>query len=241
MKYFRLALLTLAGAFLLAGCATEAIDQGPSPTAAGPTPAPAEEVTATDDASAADELMPSEDVEAESTLAMDEPQAADMETSQEDPHDAMAEAPVSKVIPSSDYQDIEQLPPGSLPRDSVAYSYIIRPNDYLTKIAFKEYGNPNEWRNIYKWNRMRIGDDPARIFPYRDLELYKPAAEITEISFEYLTPPVVPGENLWAIAGTEYKDERAWIVIFWDNEALLTQNEGLIKPGMELRIRSRLW
>ncbi|MCH8327220.1 MAG: LysM peptidoglycan-binding domain-containing protein [Candidatus Marinimicrobia bacterium] len=223
MKYYKIAILTLAGTFLLAGCASEAVDQGPSPTAEEPTPAPVEDVAADD------------------AMTMDEPEAADMESSLGDNNEAVAEAPISRDIPRNDYQDIEQLPPGSLPQDSVAYAYIIRPDDYLTKIAFKEYGNPNAWRKIYQWNRTRIGDDPARIFPYRELQLYKPAAEVTETSFEYLVHTVVSGENLWAIAGSEYKDERAWIVIFWDNEELLTQNEGLLKPGMELRIRTRLW
>ena len=199
-------------------------------------------------------LLPSEEAESEAAMALDQPEGedsdapgiepeADMEngTNHEGSGDATASSPISMVIPRSDYQDIEQLPPGALPQDSTAYSYIIRPNDYLTKIAFKEYGNPNEWRNIYRWNKVRIGDDPNLIYPYRDLDLYKPAAQIVEMPFDYIVHTVVSGENLWNIAGTEYKDERAWIVIFWDNEELLTLNDGLLKPGMDLRIRTRLW
>ena len=49
------------------------------------------------------------------------------------------------------------------------------------------------------------------------------------------------GESLWSIAGREYGDELAWIVIFWDNEETLNSSEGQIRPGMELRIRAQLW
>ena len=184
MKYYKMTILSLAGSLLLAGCAQKAADQGPSPTAEQPAPAPAEETMATADTAMADDMMSADDALTEDALPTDEPDAtetdevlvqsdgdAESEMSAETPDDAESAPPMSMVIPRNEYQDIEQLPAGSMPQDSVAYSYMIRPNDYLTKIAFNEYGNPNEWSKIYQWNRTSIGDDPNLIYPYRDLEL----------------------------------------------------------------------
>ena len=119
--------------------------------------------------------------------------------------------------------------------------YMIRHNDYLTKIAANEYGNPNEWRRIYNWNRERIGDNPNLIYPYHELELRKPTDQIVEWEYDYTLHIVQSGETLWSIAGQAYGDQIAWIVIFWDNEETLKSNAGWLKPGMELRLRTELW
>lgn len=153
------------------------------------------------------------------------------------PEEAPAE-PV--VVPREEPRDVEQEPPSVLP-DSGSYLYMIRHNDYLVKIATNEYGNPNEWRRIYSWNRERIGDDPNLIYPYHELDLFKPVDEIVEWSYDYTIHVVEQGETLWSIAGDAYGDEIAWIVIFWDNEETLDSNAGRLKPGMELRIRTELW
>ncbi len=125
--------------------------------------------------------------------------------------------------------------------DSAAYWYMIRPHDWLIKIAEKEYGNLNEWRSIYAWNRDDIDDNPNLIYPYHNLVLYKLEAEINPFGSDTTIHTVVAGETLWSIAGKEYGDELAWIVCFWDNEKLFAENGGLLKPGMELKIRTRLW
>ncbi len=153
----------------------------------------------------------------------------------------VAAPPDEIVIPQSDYQGIEQEPASTLHPDSVSYLYMIRRDDYLTKIAFNEYGNPNEWRRIYRWNRDRIGDDPNLIYPYNELELFKPESEIVPVEYDYVIHEVASGETLWSIARQEYGDELAWIILFWDNEDVLSTRQGLLKPGMELRVRTRLY
>ena len=149
-----------------------------------------------------------------------------------------AEMPMNEPIPQEDYMDVMQ---GNGPDGMTRYSYMIKPNDYLTKIAFEEYGNPNEWRSIYSWNREKIGDDPNLIYPYRELDLYKDKADILPFGYDFRIHVVAEGESLWRIAGDEYGDEKAWIVIFWDNQKLFDNNGGRLKPGMELQIRTSLW
>lgn len=238
-KHIMTGMLVTAG-LILAGCAQEVVDQGPSPAdeplvVETPQEAAPEIVPEAEAVEAVvEETELAEEMVAEETLAETEMAALGGE-------EEMDGAEQELVVEQTGTPDVEQMADRLLPQDSVAYSYIIRPNDYLTKIAFNEYGNPSKWQSIYKWNRQRIGDDPNNIYPYRDLELFKPPEEIVAVEYEYVFHTVAAGENLWSIAGEAYSDERAWIVIFWDNEKLLGDNSGYIKPGMELKIRTQLW
>ncbi len=215
IKRYPFILIVLGGALVLGSCAKEVTEETPTPAGEEPEPTP-EMVT---------EMLPAE-----------EEIPAEEEVTEEV---AVPEEPV--IIPQEEYRDVEQEPEETIHPDSIAYLYMIRHNDYLVKIAYNEFGNPNEWRRIYSWNRERIGDNPNLIYPYHELELYKPEAEIPKWDYDYIIHVVEPGETLWTIAGDEYNDEIAWITIFWDNEETLNSNAGRLKPGMELRIRTQLW
>ena len=140
--------------------------------------------------------------------------------------------------------DYDQLFP-----DSIWTEYMTRRGDYLSLIAYKEYNNANEWRRIYQWNREHweekgIGpdrDNPNFIYPYRELDLKKPAENAIEWAYDSYNHVVENGETLWTISQKEYGDELAWVVLFWDNEDLLNSQEGKLIPGMQLKIRSELW
>lgn len=203
----------LGCALALGGCAKEVAEEAPVPDIEEPIP---EEVV---EPPTVEEEMPveAEEVVEEATLP-----------------EEVVEEPV--VIPIEEPTDVEQ---GGL--ESGSYLYMIRHGDYLVKIATNEYGDPTRWRSIYDWNRELIGDNPNLIYPYHELELRKPEYEITRWSYEYTVHVVEQGETLWSIAGEEYNDEIAWIVIFWDNEETLDSNAGQLKPGMELQIRTELW
>jgi nucleoid-associated protein YgaU len=54
--------------------------------------------------------------------------------------------------------------PGVGPR-----THVVRPGDYLTKIAKQYYGDPQAWRKIYDANRATIGPNPDKIFPGQQL------------------------------------------------------------------------
>ena len=140
--------------------------------------------------------------------------------------------------------DYDQLFP-----DSIWTEYMTKRGDYLSLIAYKEYNNANDWRRIYQWNRENweekgIGpdrDDPNFIYPYRELDLKKPAENAIEWAYDSYNHVVENGETLWTISQKEYGDELAWVVLFWDNEELLNSQDGKLIPGMKLKIRSELW
>ena len=140
--------------------------------------------------------------------------------------------------------DYDQLFP-----DSIWTEYMTKRGDYLSLIAYKEYNNANEWRRIYQWNREEweekgIGPDRDNsnfIYPYRELDLKKPAENAIEWAYDSYSYVVENGETLWTIAQKEYGDELAWVVLFWDNEELLNSQDGKLLPGMQLKVRSELW
>jgi nucleoid-associated protein YgaU len=133
--------------------------------------------------------------------------------------------------------------------DSIWVDYMIKPGDYLSLIAYQEYGNANEWRRIWKWNQEHweengIGpdaDNPNLIYPYNELDLKKPTAHAVEWEYEHYFYSVKMHDTLWTIAKEVYGDELAWVVLFWDNDALINENDGKLFPDMELKVRTQLW
>jgi nucleoid-associated protein YgaU len=133
-------------------------------------------------------------------------------------------------------QDLDEIVP-----DSTWTEYMIKPGQTLSLIAYEEFGNPNEWRTIYSWNKEKIGEDPNMIHPYHYLDLLKPSENAVEFESDYYIHKVTRGESLWTISKKEYGDQYAWVVLFWDNEVVLQGNDGVLKPGMELKVRTELW
>lgn len=125
--------------------------------------------------------------------------------------------------------------------DSVWVDYMIKHGDNLSLIAYNEYGNANEWRRIYSWNREKIGDNPNLIYPFHELDLKKPKGEAKQFTYEHYMHTVTSGETLWSIARKEYGDPYAWVVLFWDNEAEINRNNGELYAGMQLKVRTELW
>ena len=149
--------------------------------------------------------------------------------------------PQKEIKPSFDFDQVFP--------DSVWTNYMTKRGDYLSLIAYNEYDNANEWRRIYNWNKKhweerKIGpnkENPNFIYPYKELDLKKPAENAIEWAYEFNIHLVSEGESLWTIAQEIYHDELAWVVLFWDNEDLLNKNHGNLHPGMEIKVRSELW
>ena len=126
-----------------------------------------------------------------------------------------------------------------VPQD-VWVKYMIQPNDYLTKIAKKEYGIVSMWRSIWDWNQELIGDNPDLIYPFEELSLKKDASEAVEVCFEYVDYTVEKNQNLWCIAEKVYGNSYAWIIILRDNLDVLGTDYNSITPGMVLKIRTEI-
>ena len=224
-------LLTLLAIILADGCAKKAV---PSP----------ETVIAPADTTIAGEtiLVPIEEPAIE--ISIPDPEVVETaveEIDEELPEIVEVSEPQTSIRKELDY---DQLFP-----DSIWTEYMTRRGDYLSLIAYNEYNNANEWRRIYQWNREHweekgIGpdrDNPNFIYPYRELDLKKPAKDAIEWAYDHYIHVVESGETLWTIAKKEYGDELAWVVLFWDNEELLNSQDGKLIPGMKLKVRSELW
>ena len=159
-----------------------------------------------------------------------------VEEPSEEVEPAMEEVVVETQVVVDPVQDLDEIVP-----DSTWTEYMIKPGQTLTLIAYEEYGNPNEWRTIYGWNKEKIGDDPNMIHPYHYLDLLKPSENAVEFESDYYIHKVTRGESLWTISKKEYGDQYAWVVLFWDNEAVFQGNDGVLRPGMELKVRTELW
>lgn len=125
--------------------------------------------------------------------------------------------------------------------DSVSIFYMVKPGDYLSLIAKNEYGNIGMWRMIYKWNRRKIGNDPNIIFPFHEFLLKKPKDAANDLEYDYYEYMVRANETLWSIAGKEYDNPYAWIVILRDNADILGPDIDNVSPGTVLKLRSNLF
>ena len=252
-RNLRLATALAAGVLTFSACAKEAIDSHavPGPHADeqhGPAPQHADAAEHADEQHGPGPQHPNAAAHATTEPHAPTPQPAHVEVPVTAPVEhrviEVAKGNLSHspgVIPPSAHSGFEQEPEMTLLEGNVIYMYMTRPDDYLSKIARNEYGDSKKWRRIYSWNRNRIGDDPNLIYPFHELALYKPEDELSGFSYDYAIHVVEDGESLWSIAGAKYGNEVAWSVLFWDNEALLAAHAGMLKPGMELRIRTHLW
>jgi nucleoid-associated protein YgaU len=136
-------------------------------------------------------------------------------------------------------KDLPEVYEEPVPED-VWVKYMIQPNDYLTKIAKKEYGVVSMWRSIWDWNHDLIGDNPDLIYPFEELSLKKDASEAVEVCFEYVDYTVEKDQTLWCIAEKVYGNSYAWIIILRDNLDVLGTDYDSITPGMVLKIRTEI-
>ena len=120
---------------------------------------------------------------------------------------------------------------GVLGKKTHTRTYTVKANDTLTKIAQKELGDGNRWREIFLLNRAIISD-PDRIFVGQVLVL--------PVDSELEAAAVVPGvyvvkkgDTLSGIAAAELGDADRWPEIFTINRAVLT-NPDVIVPGTVL-------
>ena len=171
----------------------------------------------------------------EATFAAEESSTADMLE-----HGPAIDMNTDKNTVAEQQKNEIKIDPEVLFPDFAWEKYMVLPNDYLIKIAKKEYGDFRLWRNIYAWNKDNIGNNPNIIYPYNFLNIQKEriSAKIAEPT--YLAYTVKSGDNLWNISGEKYGDAKSWIILLWDNEETIKANAGILTPGMTLKLREKL-
>ncbi len=125
--------------------------------------------------------------------------------------------------------------------DTIDVFYMVKPNDWLSKIAQNEYGDKTKWKLIYKWNKKKIGSNPNLIFPYHEFLLRKEKDNANPLEYDFYEYTVKQNETLWSIAGREYDNNYAWIVILRDNATKLGSELNKIAPGTVLKLRTNLY
>ncbi|MCF7741049.1 MAG: hypothetical protein K9N00_04565, partial [Candidatus Marinimicrobia bacterium] len=119
--------------------------------------------------------------------------------------------------------------------------YMIKPHDYLAKIARNLYDDKSKWKNIWEWNDDLVGENPNLIYPYYELHLKNvPAESISKLNYDFYKYEVADNENLRSIALKEYGSPYAWVIIYRDNKDKINLKEGL-PAGTILKLRTELY
>ncbi len=128
--------------------------------------------------------------------------------------------------------------------------YKVQPNDNLSKIARKHYGDGQKWIRIFEANRDSMSDSSSLYVGQKllipDITVENEATEAavapvsgrrrdTEGSSGVDTHTVQAGDNLYRIAEKYYDDPNEWISILEANEDTI-EDEGLLKKGQVLII-----
>lgn len=166
------------------------------------------------------------------------PQEATFASEQE--HGPVIDMDTDKNTVPEQQQNEIKIDPEVLFPDFAWEKYMVLPDDYLIKIAKKEYGDFRLWRNIYAWNKDDIGNNPNIIYPYNFLNIQKERVSAKTLEPTYFAYTVKSGDNLWNISGEKYGDAKSWIILLWDNEETIKANSGILTPGMTLKLREKL-
>ena len=123
--------------------------------------------------------------------------------------------------------------------EAVWTKYMIKPGDYLMKIALEEYGVVTMWREVWDWNKELVGDNPDLIYPYDELDLLKDG-KVVETEVKYKDYTVEEGETLWCIAKKVYGNNYAWVVLLRDNMEVVGEDYDALCAGTVLKVRKKL-
>ena len=130
----------------------------------------------------------------------------------------------------ADYRPEEDVVPLTTTSDEPSTgSYIVRPGDTLSEIAFKVLGTSKRWKELAEFNNL---DQPGRIFPGDEIKY--PAEQEEQIfadAKEQVT--VQKGDSLASISKALFGTQKAWKYLWRLNEGVVP-NPNQIYAGQVL-------
>jgi nucleoid-associated protein YgaU len=115
--------------------------------------------------------------------------------------------------------------------------YVVQPNETLTVIALRVYGNASLWPTIYEANRALIGPDPNLILPGQRLAIPQVVqhnvVQVAAVAQSYV---VQPGDTLQLIAFRVHGNGASWLPIYQANRALIGPDPNILRVGATLTI-----
>jgi len=227
MNRFGIILIVVLSALLIFTCGKPAVEEEPVTEETTQPQVVEEDTTQTEQ-----QEMVTPEVEEDTTEAM--------ATQVEEDTTAAAETVTEDTLKQAPGQ-LEEVMEVVAEGDTIDMYYMVKPEDWLSKIAENEYGDIKMWKKIYKWNRKKIGDDPNLIFPFHEFLLKKLKENANDLEYEFYNYTVEFNESLWDIAQKEYGNAYAWIVLLRDNADVLGSDLKSIKPGTVLKVRTNLF
>ncbi|HBN07525.1 MAG TPA: hypothetical protein DD435_02385 [Cyanobacteria bacterium UBA8530] len=137
------------------------------------------------------------------------------------------------LIPLSDERinELAQRPLESgLPSPPPAEGYLVKPGDTLIGIARRELDDPSLWREIYRENREKIGEDPGVLKKGLSLSLPEKKGKVEKNLKRCYQ--VKKGDTLLSIARSVLGDATQWKKLYRDNKPAIGENPNVLKVGL---------
>lgn len=130
----------------------------------------------------------------------------------------------------ADYRPEEGVAPSiTTSEKSSTGSYIVRPGDTLSEIAFKVLGTSKRWRELAEFNNL---DEPGRIYPGDEIKYpEEQEGQIFADAKEQIT--VQKGDSLASISKALFGTQKAWKYLWRLNEGVVP-NPNQIYAGQVL-------
>jgi hypothetical protein len=119
-----------------------------------------------------------------------------------------------------------------------------------SKLASGEFGHPAMYTHHLRHGSviLDVDEDEIRVtfidfnqIVRDEFTLRKPSEIASEVKYDFYDYVVKPGESLWIIAGKEYGNNLAWIVILRDNYDKIGSEQNKLPVGTVLKLRTRLY
>lgn len=175
------------------------------------------------------------------------PQAAETTLAQEAVSSVVHEtspAPTDEKPTLAERQIVTEAPPSAEPTVSLPTTHAVKPNENLSTIAKRYYGDNSKWTLIYEANRLsnqhslRVGQNliipsPNAVAPQApkvEKQIVRVSTAKTRKVSSGRAHRVQQGDTLYKLARTYYGDESQWRKIYNANQDIFGEKEAM-DPG----------